>query len=83
MQVVEILSVNEEVQHVVSLSDDLQTGLHPVEVGTLEELGVLQTSEQVPLGHCLRSLVMQSIEDIVLELKEVSPSPNRWHEYQF
>lgn len=75
MQVVEILSVDEKIQHIVSLSNDLKTSFHPVEVGALEELGVLETSEQVPLGHCLGSLVVKGVENIVLELKGVSSSP--------
>lgn len=50
--------MDEEIQHVVSLSDDLKTGLHPIEIRALEELSVLQTAEQVPLDHCLRSLMV-------------------------
>jgi hypothetical protein len=42
MQVVQVLSVNEEVEHVVSLSTDLKTGFDPVESGGLEEFGVFE-----------------------------------------
>lgn len=41
MQVVEILSVNQEVEHIVPLATDLETGFDPVQRGRLEELGVL------------------------------------------
>ena len=58
MKVVQVLSVDQEVEHVVTLSTDLKTCFDPVEIGLLEELGVLQTSEQVSLDHCLGSLVV-------------------------
>jgi hypothetical protein len=41
MKVVQVLSVNKEVEHVVTLSTDLETGFDPVEIGLLEEFGVL------------------------------------------
>ena len=45
MKVVQVLSVDQEVEHVVTLSTNLKTGFDPIEIGLLEELGVLQTSE--------------------------------------
>lgn len=41
VKVVEILSVNQEIEHVVTLSADLETSFDPVEIGLLEEFGVL------------------------------------------
>jgi hypothetical protein len=41
VKVVQVLSVDQEVEHVVTLSTDLKTGFDPVEIGLLEELGVL------------------------------------------
>ena len=41
VELVQVLAVGEEVQHVVVLSADLETGLHPVEPRRLEELGGL------------------------------------------
>jgi hypothetical protein len=38
MKVVEILAVNQEVEHVVTLTADLQDGLDPVQIRDLEEL---------------------------------------------
>lgn len=58
MKVVQVLSVDKEVKHVITLSTDLKTSFDPVEIGLLEELGVFQTSEQVSLDHCLGSFVM-------------------------
>lgn len=51
VQVVEVLAVNEQVQHVVSLSAHLQAHLHPVQLSRLEELGGFEGTEQVPVGE--------------------------------
>jgi len=48
MQVVEVLAVNQQVQHVVALSADLQSHLDPVECRRLEKLGRLERAEQIP-----------------------------------
>lgn len=48
MQVVEVLSVNEQVQHVVALPAHLQSDLHPVQLSGLEELGGLEGAEEIP-----------------------------------
>ena len=39
MKVVEILAMDEQVEHVVALPADLQRRLDPIELGGLEELG--------------------------------------------
>lgn len=41
--------MNEEVQHVVTLPADLQTGFDPVEVGCLEKFRGFEGTEEVPL----------------------------------
>ena len=41
MEVVQVLSVNQEVEHVVTLSADLKTSFDPINRGSLEELGSL------------------------------------------
>ena len=48
VKVVKILAMNQKVQHVVALSADLQTDLHPVQCRRLEELGRLERPEQIP-----------------------------------
>mmetsp|Transcript_21407 Transcript_21407/g.67173 ORF Transcript_21407/g.67173 Transcript_21407/m.67173 type:complete len:241 (+) Transcript_21407:4296-5018(+) len=45
VEVVEIFAVDEEVEHVVALSADLEADLDPVELGALEELGRLEGAE--------------------------------------
>lgn len=41
VEVVQVLAVNEEVEHVVTLSADLETGFDPIDRRRLEELGRL------------------------------------------
>lgn len=48
VEVVEVLAVDEEVEHVVALSAHLQPHLHPVQLCGLEELGGLEGPKQVP-----------------------------------
>ena len=48
MQVVEVLAMDEEVEHVVTLATHLQPHLHPVQTRRLEELGGFERAEQVP-----------------------------------
>ena len=50
MQVVEVLTMDQQIEHVVALSADLQPHLHPIQLGGLEELGGLEGTEQVPGG---------------------------------
>lgn len=45
MQVVEILTVDKQIEHVVALSANLQPHLNPVQLGGLEELGGLEGAE--------------------------------------
>lgn len=49
MEVVQVLAVDEEVEHVIALSAHLQAHLHPVQLGRLEELGRLERSEEIPV----------------------------------
>lgn len=51
VQVVEVLSVNQEVQHVVTLSADLEPHLNPVQLCGLEEFGGLEGTEKVPVDR--------------------------------
>ena len=74
MEVVEVLSVNQQVQHIVALSAHLQTCLHPIQAGGLEELGGLEGPEQITLLLRLRRPVLQRIEDKVLEQLLVADS---------
>lgn len=48
MQVVEVLTVNEKVEHVVALAANLQPYLHPVQLGGLKEFGSFERAEQIP-----------------------------------
>lgn len=66
------LSVNEQIEHVVSLSTDLQTGFDPIEGGDLEELGSLEGTEKVLLGHGLGRPLLELVQDVAFEL------PTEW-----
>lgn len=47
MKIVKIFSVNEQVEHVIALTTDLETHLHPVKGCCLKELGGFERSEQI------------------------------------
>lgn len=49
MQVVKIFSVNQQVQHVVTLSAHLKAHFHPVQFCGLEEFSGLEGTEKVPV----------------------------------
>ena len=63
MQVRQVLPVNKQVQHVVTLSADLQTRFNPINLGLLEELGALQRPHQILLILCLWWLLVQLVQD--------------------
>lgn len=67
VEVVEVLAVDEEVEHVVALPTHLQTGLHPIELRRLEELGRRQRAEEVALVERLRRPVLELVEHVALE----------------
>lgn len=48
MQVVEVLAVNKQIEHVVALSAHLQPHFYPVQLCGLKELSGLERAEQVP-----------------------------------
>lgn len=48
MQVVEVLTVDEQIEHVVALPAHLQAHLHPVQLGGLKELCGFEGAEQIP-----------------------------------
>ena len=47
MKIVKILSVYEQVEHVVALTTDLETHLHPIKGCCLKELSGFERSEQI------------------------------------
>lgn len=48
VKVVQVLSVNQQVQHIVALATHLQAYFHPVQLCRLEKLCSLEGAEQVP-----------------------------------
>lgn len=67
MQVVQIFSVDQEIEHVVALPTDLKASFDPVECCGLEELCGLERSEEVPFLLCLWRPVLQGVQDKVFE----------------
>ena len=67
VQVVEVLPVDEEVEHVVALAADLQSGLDPVQLRGLEELGRAEASEEVLLLEALGGALVKLVEHVALE----------------
>lgn len=48
MQIVEVFTVNEKVEHVVALAANLESYLHPVQLCGLKEFGGFEGAEQIP-----------------------------------
>lgn len=67
MQVIQILAMNQQVQHVVALAADLQSRFNPIESRRLEELGRLERSEQVALLLRFRAAVLQRVQNVVFQ----------------
>ena len=53
--------MNKQIQHVVTLSTDLQSNLDPIQIGTLEEFGALKALEKGSLGLGLGWFGMQLV----------------------
>lgn len=67
MKVVQVLTMDQQVEHVVALATHLQASLDPVQRGDLEELGLLECAEEVLLVERLWWAVVECVEDIALE----------------
>ena len=67
MEVVQVLSVDDEVQHVVALATDLQTRLDPIDFSRLEELRCLEGAEEAALVEGLRGAVVKFVQHIAFE----------------
>jgi hypothetical protein len=61
MQVVEVLAVDQQIQHIVALSANLQACLNPIKFCRLEELCFLKSFKQISLACGLRLFVMQGV----------------------
>lgn len=61
------LSVDEQVEHVVTLSAHLQARLNPIELRSLEELGGLQLLEQASLRDSLARPTLELVQNEALQ----------------
>lgn len=67
MEIIQVLAMDQKVQHVVTLTTDLKTHFYPVQCGRLEELGGLEGPEQVALLLSFGWAVFESVEHVVLQ----------------
>jgi hypothetical protein len=63
VEVVEILSMNQEIEHVVTLTTDLKSCFYPIEFSHLEELCVGESFEEWTLVLGLGRSMMQLIQN--------------------
>jgi len=63
MKVVQVLPVDQQVEHVVALADDLKSSLNPIELCELEELGLCKSLEKGSLALRLGGMMIQLVED--------------------
>ena len=78
MEEVKVLAMDEEIQHIVSLSTNLQASLNPIKLGKLEEFGLLKRAEQVSLVLSLGALMVQTVQDPALQEFLVADSNLDW-----
>tara|TARA_B110000285_G_scaffold194546_1_gene224260 strand:+ start:304 stop:507 length:204 start_codon:yes stop_codon:yes gene_type:complete len=67
MEIIEIFAMYQQIQHIITLSTYLDSCLYPVQLCVLEELGILECFEQLPLLLWLWLLVMEAVENPALE----------------
>jgi len=63
MQVIEVLPVDEQVQHVVTLAADLESGFNPIKLSQLKEFSSLKRLEEVAFVLSFRSTMVQGVQD--------------------
>jgi hypothetical protein len=57
----------QQIQHIITLATNLDSCLYPVQLSVLEEFGILESFEQLPLLLWLWLLVMEAVENPALE----------------
>mmetsp|Transcript_44752 Transcript_44752/g.136556 ORF Transcript_44752/g.136556 Transcript_44752/m.136556 type:complete len:261 (+) Transcript_44752:1220-2002(+) len=62
MEIIELLPIDEQVEHVVPLTAHLQSGLDPIQFGALKEFGRFETLEQILLIALRLGLGVELIE---------------------
>ena len=67
MKIRKILTMNQKIQHVVTLTTNLKTDLDPIEFRALKELGRSKRSEQILLVLSFRSSPVKFVRDPDLE----------------
>jgi hypothetical protein len=63
MKVIQVLSVNQQVEHVVALTDDLKSSLNPIKLSELKELGLCKSLEKGSLTLRLGCMMVKLVQD--------------------
>ena len=56
MQIVQVLAMYQQIQHVVTLTTDLKPRLHPIQFSGLKKFSLLERSKQIPKNHMTRHM---------------------------
>merc|ERR1712223_950011 len=67
MQVIQIFSMNQQIQHVITLSTYLKAHFYPIQSRRLKEFGGFKRSEQISFLLRLWRSVMQSVQYIIFQ----------------
>ena len=67
MQVIQIFSMNQQIQHVITLSTYLKAHFDPIQSSRLEKFGGFERSEQISFLLRLWRSVMQSVQNIIFQ----------------
>ena len=67
MQIVDILSMHKEVQHVVPLTTNLKASLNPVKLGRLKKLCLFERPEQIFFVQRFRTPLFQLVLHVAFE----------------
>ena len=67
MQVVQIFTVNQQIQHVITLTTNLQTGFNPIDLCALKKLCRFERFKQITFLHRFRWSMMQCIQHKVFQ----------------
>mmetsp|Transcript_29770 Transcript_29770/g.62392 ORF Transcript_29770/g.62392 Transcript_29770/m.62392 type:complete len:390 (-) Transcript_29770:1623-2792(-) len=67
MEIIEILAMDEQIQHIVTLLANLKASFDPVDLRRLEKFCRAQNLEQIPLVEGLRVPMVQLVQHVALE----------------
>lgn len=78
VQIVQVLPVDQKIEHVVALATDLKACFYPIKLSQLEKLGFLESFEQISLVLGFWGFVVQAVEYPTLEQLLVADAHFNW-----